>query len=186
MAETFGNTNIETTPQGLSPNEIDACKFTSGSAGTIEFIKAYLYTGSGTCNAKCAIYNASLNLLANGTTVGNTVTTTPQWLQFNFSTPPTVAASTVYYLTWWVDAISNGRYVAGSSGQLQYDVLTYNGWPNPLVPDGNSARKLSIYASYVEAPPPAAKTLVQAALISIPPLIALPTLGQILRFTEGC
>ncbi len=39
------------------------------------------------------------------------------------------------------------------------------------------------YTSQPATPPPTAKTLVQAALISIPPLIALPTLREILRFT---
>ena len=40
------------------------------------------------------------------------------------------------------------------------------------------------YCTYTEAPS-AAKTLVQAALISAVPLVAIPTLGQIAKFAGG-
>lgn len=45
---------------------------------------------------------------------------------------------------------------------------------------------LLAYTSQPAAPPPAVKAIVQAALISIPPLIVLPTLAQILKLTGGC
>ena len=107
------------------------------------------------------------------------------WVTFNFAISPTVLALTDYWLVVWSDDILNHWLTNGETNQLNRDPEIYNSWPAIMSwsPQGDYA--MSIYATYEEAPPPAAKTLVQAALISIPPIV-LPTLREVIRLTGGC
>jgi len=192
MAETFG----ETSKLGLSTRygngKVELCRFQSGSAGTLASISPYINTLGVATTFRCAIYDADLNLLENGTTeekVG-----AADWdgfIPFEFSTPPTIEAATYYFLccqanlTGWDDLFyAHG----GSAGQYKKKQLTWgDGWPAVLVPPWTSdeADIYSIYATYEEAPPPAVKAIVQATLIAIPPLVVLPTLSQIIKVTGG-
>jgi hypothetical protein len=187
MAETFGQTTKLPLPSDLQPNFIWGCKFTSGSAGDLASMTVYLKNMGSPANVKLAMYDSSLNKLANSETEEKNIpTVTDAWVTFNFPTSPSVAASTIYWLCWWVagDAFT-GRKGVGATDQVLYQYLTYNGWPATISPPGYTDEESSIYATYEEVPPPK-KTLVQAALISIPPLIVLPTLREILRLTGGC
>ena len=189
MAETFGKTDKGTSELFLGSPRCYGCKFTSGSAGSLASISAYIqqvesYTGK----IKCAIYDAALNKVADGETEEKDVEDGQDgWMLFNFITPPSVAASTIYYLVkWWNCANLKAWFSAGSANQAGADVTAYGAWPDSLSFDYTEAYEHSIFATYVEAPPPAVKAIVQAALISIPPLIVLPTLREILRLTGGC
>lgn len=184
MAETFGKTNKGASEYSWG-NHIIATKFQSGSAGSLESISVYIKE-HGAGKVKCAIYDASLDLLANGTTEEKTVGVDyDDFLTFNFgATKPEVAASTDYYLAFYLESSDDFYYSAGAADQTGYFGQTYNGWPNSLVPDAYWTWECSIYATYEEAPP-SKKTLVQATLISVVPLIVIPTLSEILKFTGG-
>lgn len=187
MAETFGLTTKGEVKFAGSANQQWAAKFTSGSAGDLVSITLYVEGAYDNTLVKCAIYDSDLNLLTNGITAEQTIhSTTDDWVVFNFSSYPSVTATTIYHLAWWCD---NAFWVYRNDGtpdQTIYDAKAYNSWDDPLVISSSYAYEPSIYATYEEAPPPAAKAIVQAALISIPPLIVLPTLSQILKVTGGC
>ena len=188
MAETFGQTEKCALSTYISASQIWACKFQSGSAGELVSITPYLKQYEEyTPHVKCAIYNADKSLVTNGITEEKQIGSgQDDWMTFNFSTYPSVAAATDYYLAIWGDTQVAIQWEVGGSQQIIYDNYTYNNWPDPIVQDGSYDYVYSIYATYEEAPPPAKKTLVQAALISVSPLIVLPTLREILRFAEGC
>ena len=185
MAETFGQTTKLETEDITPKNSIFGCKFTSGSAGDLASMAIYLKNIGPAVNAKLAIYDSSLNKLANGETEEKNIPT-DAWVTFNFPTSPSVAASTIYWLCWWLADVFYCYKAAGATNQLLHKSMTYNGWPATLAPPtGYLDEEYSIYATYEEVPPPK-KTLVQAALISIPPLVVLPTVGQILKVTGDC
>ncbi len=186
MPETFGKLTTGT-ELSLGGNYIRTSKFPSGSAGFLQSISLYVKEQTVGAKVKCAIYDSDLNLLANGATEEKTVPSgQDDWLVFNFSTPPEVAATTDYLLAIWNNDYCYFHRSAGDTNQYSWKNLSYNSWPEPLAPGGYGDYVFSIYATYTEVPPPAKKTLVQAALISIPPLIVLPTLREILRVTGGC
>jgi len=188
MAETFGYTAKGGNPYSNPVNQIRGYKFQSGSAGSLASITAYVQYETSAGSIKCAIYDASLNLLSNGGTEEKQVEEgQDDWMTFNFgATKPEVAAATFYHLCWWSAVSFSYWSTPGTSGYGRYKTVTYNGWPTSLADASSSSTKGSIYATYYEAPPPAVKTLVQAALISIPPLVVLPTLREIIRFAGGC
>jgi hypothetical protein len=150
---TFGKTGIGGTESNKSGDYMEGCKFTSGSAGTLASIKAYLKGHGDTRKMKCAIYDSGYNLLTNGTTEEKTISsTTAAWYTFNFSTAPSVSASTDYYLMMWNDHAVKYYYDSGASGQFPYYGIAYGGsWPASFTPDGSSARDASIYATYMDA-----------------------------------
>ena len=186
MAETFGNTNKEATETVFYTDRIVGCFFTSGSAGVLGSITLYIKNTS-TTSVKCAIYDESFGLLTNSTTEEKEVPPGDDWITFDFPVGPTVAASTKYYLSFWNKDVNITAiyYKAGLTEQWAQQNLAYGDWPGTFEPTAYLDREISVYATYEEAPPPAAKTLVQAALISIPPLVVLPTLREILKFA-GC
>jgi len=184
MAETLGNENKEAIAWGTG-QQINACKFTSGSAGTLEKMSVYVeQAAANTPNMKCCLYDAARNRLANGETEELAVGAgQDSWVDFDFLVPPTVLAITVYWLAWWAGPTpANIQRGAGAANQVSPTGLAYNGWP-AAINAGSTAWVLSYYCTYTEAP--SAKTLVQAALISAVPLIILPTLHEILKFTRG-
>ena len=184
MAETFGETSI-LDEAIMGANDRYGIKFTSGSAGTLASISVYIRYYN-PANIKCALYDSSDNLVANGTTEEKASESGQNgWMVFAFSTPPSVDAASVYRLAWWVSDSCYIRYVSDpKQGKRMKATVAYGAWPDPLTGTLDKYR-CSIYATYYEAPPPPAKTLVQAALISLAPLIAIPTLGQILKVAGG-
>lgn len=187
MAEIFGNDNKELTSWGTG-GQINACKFTSGSAGDLEKISVYvLQNGADNPNNKCCLYDAARNKLANGETEEKVVGDgQDSWMDFDFLVPPTVLAATVYWIAWWGGPTSSRIYRgAGDGNQVSATGLAYDGWP-ASINAGSIAWIISMYCTYEEAPPPpSVKTLVQATLISAIPLIAIPTLAQIAKFAGG-
>lgn len=187
MAETFGKTDKGGTKYGASPGRAIGCKYTSGSAGSLVSISTYVLELTGGDKVKCAIYDASFDKLANGETEELSIGLGQDgWLTFDFGTPPSVEATTVYWLVVWPNTSIDLYCADGTTNQEGHKDYAYGAWPDPIAFQYWNALAFSIFATYYEEPPSAAKTLVQAALISIPPLIVLPTLGQILRLTGGC
>lgn len=183
MAEIFGNNVKEANPWGTGA-QINACKFASGSAGTLETMSVYIKQSlAATPNVKCCLYDAARNKVANGETEELLLGAGQDgWMHFDFLVPPTVNAASDYWLAVWNNDSSTFYHNGGSPNQTGATAAAYNGWPASIAA-GSIAWKLSIYATYIEAA--SAKTLVQAALISAVPLIAITTLGQILKFAGG-
>jgi len=153
MAETFGLTTKGGTENEETKDYIIGTAFTSGPEGTLVSISLYvkrrtLYNPT----IKCAIYDASNNLLANGTTEeqGPIGDAQDGWIVFNFSMPPSVAATTLYRLCFWPSSAFYAYYNAGSSWQAKYKNLGYDGWPDPCAFSNYADREYSIYATYTE------------------------------------
>jgi len=159
MPETFGKTSKGASSFGTGENYIYTCKYTSGSAGFIESITTFIRKTSGEGKIKCAIYDSSWNLLANGYTEEKDIDyNTNAWLTFNFAIAPRVAAATEYNLAWWANTSTTSYYSAGSADQVQYQQLPYGTWPDPLSPTPYAIadRAVSIYATYVADQAPTA------------------------------
>ena len=186
MAETFGKTDKGTDEHDLPTSSIIATQYESGSAGFLASMSVYILEKSaGTPDVKCAIYDAGQNLLTNGITEEKQIPTDyDDWMTFDFPVSPEVVASTDYLLAFWNSGQLSFYWSTVGGWVRKARARAYNGWPNPLGGTQYLGRQYSIYATYAEAPPK--KTLVQAALISIPPLVVLPTVGQILKVTGGC
>lgn len=184
MAETFGRTGDGTFFNNMK-NYLYGSIFISGSAGDLASITVYLKQSAAVIGAKvkCAIYDSDRNFLTNSGTEEKVMPEDQDgWVTFNFITSPTVLAATDYWLVVWCGDTLQHWLTNGETNQLNRYAWTYNSWPPDMSWNPQGDYVMSIYATYEEAPPPAKKTLVQAALISIPPLIVLPTLGQILKF----
>ena len=161
MAETFGKTDKGGTKTPREPGRIYACKFASGSAGDLASISLYVEQYlSDTPHVKCAIYDSSKNLLANGATEEKVVPNAQDgFMVFSFASSPEVSATTDYYLAFWQDGYCNTYHDAGSTDQTIRDVCTYGTWPDPLVQDYQWDYEVSIFATYSEAPPAAEPAL---------------------------
>lgn len=87
-----------------------------------------------------------------------------------------------YLGIYWASGAENIEHDVASPTGLWYksedhipcEEVTFSWWASAVV------------SLYGEGEISVAKTLVQAALISIPPLIVLPTLCEILKFVGGC
>jgi len=149
MPATFGKITKGGTPDYVSANGLMGIKFTSGGAGTLESISLYILDHADSDKVKCAVYDASLGLLSNGTTEEKTVTDSyDDWMTFNFDTAPVITASTIYWLCWWVNQRIDVYYDAGTTDQMLIDSLSYDTWPDPVVPDSYPDLEFSIYATY--------------------------------------
>jgi len=151
MAETFGKTDKGETQYSDSGNRVFGCKFQSGSAGSLQSISLYIKNVTGSQKIKCAIYDSDLNILANGVTEEK-VSEWPDdhWLTLNFLIPPTIQASTDYWLCAWHELSLYMYREDGSVDQFFLDAQTYDSWPDTLSPDAYYAYEFSIFATYEE------------------------------------
>jgi hypothetical protein len=113
-----------------------------------------------TGKVKCAIYLHS-DLSLKGVTEERTITLTnvgvPQWEVFHFTgSKPVINPSTAYIIVVWAEDGTGGDILvvwdAGSVNERHQQILEYNGFPNPLIPN-HYDDKLSIYCSYSESEP---------------------------------
>ena len=163
-AEIFGNDNKEGTGWATG-GQVNACKFTSGSAGTLT--KMSVYVGqfpTHTPHMRCHLYDAARNKVANGETEELLLGAGQDgWMHFDFLVPPTVTATTVYWLAWMAgDTGSAYMYRGtGAANQVSATAATYPTWPVTLGA-GNTPWVLSIYATYEIPPqPPTEPTALQ-------------------------
>lgn len=162
MAETFGETVKQPNEGGFASNFIVGSKFQSGSAGTLAKMTMYCKwrESKGDCKVKLAIYDTDLKPLANGITDEVTITSEIDGdVDFVFSTPPTVEATTDYWLCFNCDPGFYQYWGAGGANQELYKATTYDVWPDPI-PEVITYlnRKYTIFATYVENQPPTAPT----------------------------
>jgi len=146
-----------TTTQGsysASKDYIRLLKFTTSKAGTLDCMLVHAEYLAAEAPVKCAIYDSSLDLLTNGTTEARTVVAAQDgWMKFNFSTPPSVASSTVYWLAIWIGSNTvNLRRSAGGTDQYANLGIEYTGtFPNSITPDVYDDFIISICACYTMA-----------------------------------
>jgi hypothetical protein len=162
----FGYETLVTWTQSIENNILGSLFTMNAEEGTADSITVGLKTGDAwTGKIKCAIYLHS-TLARVGVTDERTITltTTATWYTFVFSgTKPSLTASTAYILVVWGQSATGTAYVVyndGAANQGHPQSLTYNGFPNPLVPDYHTSDRLSIYCTYT-AEGVAGKMLVQ-------------------------
>jgi len=146
------NFGCETAYSTLSVIEdyIQAGKFYCSESGTAESITAYIEVSSQSHFVKCAIYDSSLDLLANGVTEEIDVSPQIGWKTFNFvGTKPALIAG-YYWLDIWSEATAGSSYVymETSGGERGYKSQTYNSYPSSLTWDTTDSREVSIYCTY--------------------------------------
>lgn len=154
---TVGSLNIEDTIQG------DLCTSdTVGGVGESITVGLKWLTAAWTGKIKCAIYLHS-DMSLKGVTEERTIalTSTPTFYTFNFTgspfPKPVINPSTVYVIVVWAEQIPDTNAMVvfdnGSTNETHTQALTYNGFPNPLVPDSHNDYKLSIYCTVSQAEP---------------------------------
>jgi len=125
--------------------------FTITENGVAQSITAYVNCTYIAKHAKCAIYKHSDLSLVGVTEEKLIPHDAPAWYTFNFADPkPTLTSGTAYILVYWGDAISGMHsfyYNTGDTDQGHAQNVSYNSFPNPLVPI-HSTRKHSIYCTY--------------------------------------
>ncbi len=154
MAETFGKTDKGSTKLfegGLT--HIYACKYQSGSVGSLASISVYIkYSGTG--KIKCAMYDSDRRLIENSKTEEKTIQLGQDgWMTFNFLTPPSITASTDYWLACFWEPHIYLYKDAGSPSQFLYDTQAYNNWPPGPLGGPYLDWALSIYATYTVVAP---------------------------------
>jgi len=129
-------------------NIIRGSVFTITEAGTADSITFYGSNSNGK-KIKCAIYKHSDLSLVKATNERTDIPITYAWYTFTFSEPkPSLTANTEYILVVWSNSAFGAiAYSAGDADQGHYQSLTYDSFPNPLVPTHNN-NKYSIYCTY--------------------------------------
>ena len=145
--ETIGTAGYDTLEDGIYGSV-----FTIAEDGTADLIKAAIRCTVEAKKMKCAIYKHSdLSLVGQTEEVLVPVTDPANWITFNFTAPkPSLTANTAYILVAWsYSSVGYARlsFDAGDANQGHWQLLTYNGFPNPLNP-GHADFKYSIYCTY--------------------------------------
>jgi hypothetical protein len=151
---TFGDENIRGSTATLNQNHCTAAKFTLSESGDVTKIAAYGNGSGSPADSKALIYSHSTGANAPdallGTSAVTSVTTTPGWWEYTFSSPVALSAG-----TYWIAVVTNGNlvfyYTTGVSGaRLMHDATI--GYASPLSTwSGGSALAdytMSIYATY--------------------------------------
>lgn len=175
MSVTFGNTVRGSESADLS-GYIMMSKYQSGPAGPLASITLRMDTTSGN-KVKCAIYDSSFNLLANGTTEERSQT--EGWMTFIFPSSPQVAASTDYYLAFWWQGTATIYRNPDTPDISRYKELAYGDWPDPLTDTTASSSEYPLYATYKSG-----ETFGQTEIL-ISTLLAAPNVHWAIKFTSG-
>jgi hypothetical protein len=153
---TFGNTSEGTQTFWRSANYLQGIKATSGAAGTISKLSVYAYEDySGTLKVKGIIVDEDGYIIENGISQETAIPSSVGWTDLVFSTPPTVAAGTVYYLCVICDSGSSNFAIMYETGDAD-SCGDVNNYATPTDPYDswitNSTYKTSIYATYTSVP----------------------------------
>jgi len=139
---TFGNTGTGTS--GQDGDDIPGGYFQMGSiSGTADSITAYFSTAGGANNGRAAIYDIT----------NENTSVQDGWVEFDFTTGPTLVANALYYLVVFTDSFkSELQYTTTGGDGLYIDAgETYPNFPDPYaatVVDSNYL--VSIYSTYTE------------------------------------
>ena len=130
-------------------NQVYGSIFTSpaDANGVVNSFTWYGRAASGTGNSKAILVDSSLNIVAvSGVTA--TTATAGAWTN-TFSSPPTIAANTQYWLMMVFDVSTRFYYGAGATNQGALD--TTNNYTTPTNPTDatNNNNQYRVYATYI-------------------------------------
>ena len=98
--------------------------------------------------AKVAIYSGTGGSLIASTDEKTIASTTDGWITFDFSSPPSLSASTQYVLVAWASDTANvDIYYDTGTARYFRQSATYPNWPSSVADQGSS-RTYSIYCTY--------------------------------------
>jgi len=138
-----------------SANFLQGFLYTAPSSGTLASMAVNIVVDSVTKLAM-ALYDSSRNLIAQTAEINPTT----GWNTANFASPPSVTATTQYYLAVWADngvtVSTTMGYSVGSASQNVYtdnhDYSALGGtFPSPYTAEFSAANNGSIYATYTAA-----------------------------------
>jgi len=127
----------------------------SSEVGNGTKISGYLYGSAGTSgNAKANLYNTSGALITNGTTDEVVISegNSGSWYDMSFVSSPSIVAQTYWIAVWFESTGGNGNWRCDSveEAEIEYKIVTYGSWPNPLEGTTNSnGWRLSAYVTYI-------------------------------------
>ena len=151
---TMGYTSVGASPNGYIGNRMFGQHTIAPISGTIASITGYFDNYNGV-NIKAALVNSSLNIVTNG--ISNPIYTNSingSWLNLPFATPPSVTASSQYYLMAIGDTAIGYKYDVGNSNPENYTRIdTSNSYSSPTNPTDATIYEIkqSVYATYVSS-----------------------------------
>lgn len=128
-------------------DQIVGSEYTCPEDTTAKSITVYCRTWTTTPKVKCAIFDDDLKFVAE-TEEKQLTENTDDWIEFLFSTPPSLTKDALYWLVVWADAYCRTYMDAGSTNQQIRDSETYDSWPDTLVATSYGDYKSSIYCTY--------------------------------------
>ncbi len=146
--DTFGYTDVGGLGSSIGAY-VAGSQYASGVVGTGVSITANFSTWSAGKKIKCALYDAALDIVANGTTEEK-VSQATGWTTFNFSVAPDIVNAN-YTICVWADGAQVTFSRAADEGVDRWWFVTvYNGWAASL-PASDRTGKFSIYCTYTPA-----------------------------------
>jgi len=175
---TFGSNNTDDDARADCKDIVVACKFQMGATnGTGDSISVYVIDDGGIGaggKIKCALYDASLNIVTNGITEEDDMDSgeSLKWYTMNFNpaAKPSLTASAWYYIAVWCEdapSIASLSYDNSNGSGIISDNQTYSAgdyvnFPDPHANDStvDADAQGSIYCTYTEdASPPVSNPL---------------------------
>ena len=141
---TFGLTTVGANAMGFNGGSILGAGYALTEEGTVSKVTLRCRAQSGTANIQCAIYSGNT---LKGSSGSVNVGTTAAWVDFNLTSPPTLAAAT-YYLVFNCSAPIYVWYANSGATGYQDDAVSFNTWPNPASLSSAGTFPCSIYATY--------------------------------------
>jgi len=158
---TFGYTSVGGSNQVCTGNDMYGTDATSGADADgvdLDSMSVYSYTLSNNINMKTLLVNTSEIIVTNGVSPATAVTSTQEWVEFIYSTPPTLSGSTGYILCFISDDDGGGdsikvKFDSGVSGDGIIDFS--NSYSSPTNPTDSFSNDdlYSIYATYTTGSP---------------------------------
>lgn len=152
---TFGITsNAGLSTATLAVNEGEATRFAATASSTVSKLTAWLQGSGGTRNVKGMLYADDGTGDTPGTRIAisnaASLTTTAQWLDLTFSSPPSITDTTVYWLAVVADGSFIIHYKASAGSALEHQASNnYTTPSNPWVAgSGLADLVMAIYATY--------------------------------------
>lgn len=156
--DTFGKTDQGALTRVLT-GVIQGPVASPASNGTGVNIGAWISNSQLDKNVKCALYDTSGNMIANGATEEKAVVAGDnQNLTFDFLAAPTLQSAATYWIFAWGEGNIGDLYLyydeGGEPGGNRWKSLGYDGWPDPLEGTGESSFLRSVYCTYTPTAPP--------------------------------
>lgn len=147
--ENFGYQTIGSAGGSSLTNSITGSKYNCPIGARLQSMWVYLTSYVSGSKVKCAIYDSSLNIVAETEEI-STGLTVGAWNPFDVESQVDITAGD-YWLVAWASGTAAMPYDDGDTNQGAIDSDTYGDgiWPDPLSPTYYD-RKYSIYCRYEE------------------------------------